>query len=84
MIAAEALDLAVFIALVGSFAVLTSTHVALAAGLCVRRPRWRGPLALVVPPLAPYWGLRAGMRTRGMAWLAAATVYAVARVAASF
>jgi len=84
MIAPNALDLAIVIALVGAFAVLSSAHVALAAGLCLRRPRWRGPLSLIVFPLAPYWGLRAGMRARTMAWVAAAVVYAIARVAASF
>jgi hypothetical protein len=84
MIGRGSVDLAVVITLVGSFALLVTAHVALAFGLTLRKPRWRGPLSLVVPPLAPYWGLRCGMRARGITWLAAGVLYAIARAAASF
>lgn len=61
--------------LVLAFATLVTVHVALAAGLAGRTPRWRAPVALVVPPLAPWWGWRTRMRARTVLWLAAAAVY---------
>jgi hypothetical protein len=71
------------IALVVSFAALVTAHVSLVAGLAARRPRWRALVALVVAPLAPYWGLREYMRARSIAWIAFAFMYAAARVVAS-
>ena len=84
MMASSRLDLAIVITLVGAFGLLVSVHVALAAGLIARKPRWRGPVALLVPPLAPYWGLGAGMRARSVLWLLALALYAIARIAAAF
>jgi hypothetical protein len=74
-------EIVVIGSLVGAFAALVTAHVTLALGLLRRRPRWRGPVAFVVAPLAPIWGWAAGMRGRSVVWLAAAAVYAVARVA---
>jgi hypothetical protein len=62
--------------LVLAFATLVTVHVALAAGLAARAPRWRGAVALVVPPLAPWWGWRTRLRARTVAWLVLAAVYA--------
>jgi hypothetical protein len=76
------LDLAVMLALVGSFALLVTMHVAIAAGLTLKPPRWRGLLALLVPPLAPYWGMRERMRRRTSLWVGSLIVYIVARLAA--
>jgi hypothetical protein len=70
------------VALVGSFALLVTVHVALAAGLLLRSPRWRAPIAFLVPPLAPYWGMQEGMRVRTALWLSALGVYILARVTA--
>jgi hypothetical protein len=67
-------------ALVGSFAVWLTVHVIVAAKLSRRRPWWRGPLAFVVPPLAPFWAMRSGPRTFGVAWLLAFTAWLVCRV----
>lgn len=61
--------------LVLAFATLVTVHVALAAGLAARGPRWRGAVALVVPPLAPWWGWRTRLRARTVAWLVLAAVY---------
>ncbi len=61
--------------LVLAFATLVTVHVTLAAGLAARAPRWRGPLALVLPPLAPWWGWRTRMRARTVVWLVAAAIY---------
>ena len=76
------MDFVVLIALVLGFAVLVTTHVALAVGLFSRTPRWKGPLALLVPPLAPYWGMEAGMKRRAAVWVIALCIYALARILA--
>jgi hypothetical protein len=65
-----------------SFAALVTAHVALAVGLGLRTPWTRGLVAFVVPPMAPYWGLREKMRGRSVAWLVALALYVAARVAA--
>ena len=64
--------------LVIAFATLVSAHVSLAVGLMRRRPHWQGLAALLVPPLAPWWGWRARMRMRGALWVVAAASYATA------
>lgn len=76
------MELAVLVALLGSFAVLLTVHVALAAGLFLKGPRWRGPVALLVPPLALYWGMHERMRLRSALWLTSLTVYIVSRIIA--
>jgi hypothetical protein len=75
-------DLAVMLALVGSFALLVTAHVAIAVGLALKPPRWRGPVALLLPPLAPFWGMRERMRIRTRLWVAALFVYILARITA--
>ncbi|MET0593484.1 MAG: hypothetical protein ABW133_12340 [Polyangiaceae bacterium] len=60
--------------------ILTSTtiatiHVAIVLGLAVRDPRWRAIVALVVPPLAPYWALQNGMLKRGIVWIGSVVLY---------
>ncbi|HEY8040036.1 MAG TPA: hypothetical protein VIF15_09595 [Polyangiaceae bacterium] len=62
-----------------SFATLVTAHVTLAVGLAARRPRWRALAALVVAPLAPYWGHREQMHARTAAWVAGAVAYAILR-----
>jgi hypothetical protein len=60
----------VFLAFVGA-------HLALVVGLA-RRGAWgRAIAALVVAPLAPWWGWGEGMRIRTVAWGAALLLYAV-------
>lgn len=71
-------DALVLGALVGAFAALSTAHVTLAIGLAGQTPRWRALVALVVPPLAPFWGWAAGMRARASLWVAAVVVYAIA------
>jgi len=68
--------------LVGSFAILCTAHLALAIGLTLEKPRWKGPLALLLPPLAPYWGYGARMRVRSVLWVAAFWIYVLCLVAA--
>ena len=64
--------------LVLSFATLLTTHVVIAARLAWRqRPRYRGLVALLVPPLAPIWAYRARWRILAAIWLVAVVAYAV-------
>ncbi len=62
--------------------IVAGAHVALLVGLARQKPRWHAVVALVVPPLAPYWGYRAGMRLRVYAWAAALLAYAIGVVVA--
>jgi hypothetical protein len=62
-------------AVVVAFSTLVTTHLTLVAALASRRPRWRAAAALLVAPLAPWWGWRAS-RTRAAVWIASAVVYA--------
>ena len=75
------MDYLIIGALVGSFAVMVTAHVAIAVGLVLEKPRWHGLLALVVCPLAPFWGMQAGMRVRSGLWIGALMVYVIARIA---
>jgi hypothetical protein len=70
-------DAVLLAVLVAAFATLVTAHVTLALGLVRRSPRWHGAVALVVPPLAPWWGWHAGMRARAAIWVVAAPLYAV-------
>jgi len=65
-------------AVVVAFAIVVTTHVAIAFGLIRRTPRWRAPLAFVVFPLAPYYAWREHMRVRTIIWSVFAVIYAVA------
>jgi hypothetical protein len=74
-------DVVLFALLTVGFAAWCTAHVALAGRLVLRtKPRWRGLAALVVPPLALIWGLRAGFRRNAAVWSAALVVYAVCLV----
>lgn len=77
------MDAFLVILMVTSFAVLVTTHVALAAGLAGRRPRSRGLVALLVPPTAPYFGIRERMWVRSIVWALSLAIYLAARIAAS-
>ncbi len=68
-------DLVVFVATVVLFAVFVTIHFMLAIGLSRRAPRWRGPVALVVAPLAPWWAWRDKMRAGVVLWLVFAVAY---------
>jgi hypothetical protein len=63
--------------LVVAFATLLTAHVTLLFGLATRPPRWRAAAAALAAPLAPFWGLRAGMPVRSALWLASSVVYVV-------
>ena len=75
-------DEVLFVAMIVAFASGVTAHVAIAAGLLARAPRWRAAAALALPPLAPYWALRERMRVRAGAWIASVAVYVVMRLLA--
>ncbi len=68
----------IMLTLVSSFAILCTAHLALALGLSLKKPRYKGLLALVLAPLAPYWGLAAKMRVRAFVWVIAFCIYVLA------
>lgn len=70
--------------LVLAFAGAVTCQLALVIGLARRSPRSRAAVALVVPPLAPYWGIREGMSVRAYVWLACVALYGVTRVIALY
>jgi hypothetical protein len=76
-------DIIVLATLIVAFASLVTIHVAVASRLVLRaRPRWRGLVALVVPPLAPILAFREGWRRSGIAWIAAVLVYVAVLIVA--
>jgi len=69
-------DAVIVTLLVLGFALLVTTHVALCGFLVLHaKPRWRGLAALVVPPLAPWWGLREGRTITTILWLVSLLLY---------
>jgi hypothetical protein len=67
----------------GALGLLVTAHVALVAGLFWLRPRWRALLALLVPPLAPYFGWQEKRYVWSGLWLVAGIAYIASRVAAT-
>ncbi len=61
-----------------AFAAFVAIHVVLSARLVAHRPRLRALAALLLLPLAPYYGWGQGWRRWTVAWLVAAALYAVA------
>jgi hypothetical protein len=79
------LDLAIAIVLIASFGAFVTIHVALSFALVFfHRPRWKGALALVVPPLAPWWGRAAGRWRLSGAWVFVLVLYFAALLAGRF
>ena len=78
------MDAFLVFAIVASFAAHVTAHVALAVGLAARKPRVRAFVALLLPPLAPYFGIREKMWARSILWGASLAAYLAARVAAAF
>jgi hypothetical protein len=76
-------DLALLLGLCLSLGLLAASHVALVAGLFERGPRTRALLALLLPPLAPFWGLRERLGLRTGLWIGAFALHVVCLLAAS-
>lgn len=60
-----------------AFASLTTLHVALAFAIGGHLGRLRGWLSLLAFPLAPYFGIRAGLKWRSGVWCALVVAYCV-------
>jgi hypothetical protein len=76
-------DAVVLALLLLSFATLLTTHLAIAVRLLLRvRPRYRGLVALVVPPLAPVWAFGERWLVMCWLWVGAVVVYAGAAATA--
>ncbi len=58
-------------------------HVTLVIGLLRRDPWWHGLVALVVPPLAAYWGYEARLRGRVTLWVTTLAIYLASVTAAA-
>jgi hypothetical protein len=68
--------------LAAALVVFAAAHLALLVGL-LRRASWRRALvALLLPPLAPWWGYAAGLRIPAIAWCAALALYTLLLVVA--
>lgn len=67
----------------GGFGLLGCAHLVLVVGLFARRPRYRGLAALLLPPLAPYFGFIDGRRRWSVIWVAALVVYLAGVLATS-
>ena len=77
------MDLAILLTLVVSFGVLVTVHVWLAVALSRKKPWWRGVVALIVPPLAPYFGLTSSLRKLSVVWLTAFCAYGLSLLVAA-
>lgn len=66
------------------FGLLVTVHVYLVAVLVREMPAWRALLALVVPPLAPYFAFVGGRRGLMVTWVVALVAYAVTLAAAAW
>jgi hypothetical protein len=76
-------DLLAMLLLSGALGLLVTAHVALVAALFWLKPRWRAPLALLVPPFAPYFGWQEKRYVWSSLWLLAGIAYIASRVAGS-
>ncbi len=71
-------DVVLTVAVWLAFASFVTVHVALAAGLIARKPRWQGAVSLVIVPLAPVFGFSQRLRVRSVLWIALAVAYTFA------
>lgn len=62
--------------LAAALLVHAAAHVAIAARLARRREWRKAVLGFLLPPLAPVWAWRAGMRMLARAWAGALAIYA--------
>jgi hypothetical protein len=68
--------------LLAALVAYAGAHVTIAAGFARQRDWRRAAVAFLLPPLAPVWGWRAGMRAPVYVWTGALAVYALGVAAA--
>ena len=79
----RSVDLALYALLCVAVGLHLVAHVTLVIGLWRLGPWWRGLVALLVPPLAPFWGYEAKLRGRVTLWVASLAVYLASATAAA-
>ncbi|MGC4066949.1 MAG: hypothetical protein QM784_20395 [Polyangiaceae bacterium] len=72
------MDLALIILVCLSFSTWICVHVALSVSIGRHQGRAKGWLSLFVVALAPYFGLRGGIRGKSVVWVLLALTYVVA------
>lgn len=75
MKASAPLDLALLLLPPAALALFVTAHVAIVARLFGSPPRWRAAVALLLPPLAFFWGTQAKMTALCRLWLGALLAY---------
>lgn len=71
-------DALVVLALSTAAGAWVTTYFAIAFGLTARPPRWRGAVAIALPPLGLYWALRERLFFRAIVNILAAATYLTA------
>jgi hypothetical protein len=67
-----------------AFATWFTVHVAIAVRLVAAgSPRYRGLVAFLLPPLAPWWAWERNWRASTSVWILAVVVYAIVRAVAA-
>ena len=69
------LDFALLVLPPAALALFVTAHVAIVTRLFGTPPRWRAAVALVLPPLAFFWGKKAKMIALCRLWLGALLAY---------
>lgn len=77
------MDWAVMTLIVLTFASFCTAHVATSWTIGARGPWWRGALAFVVPPLAPYWAIRDHLQRLAALWVGSLVAYVATRIVAA-
>ncbi len=77
-------DLLIVLSLSLAFGAWVTSHLLLVLGVTRREGAWRGMLSLVVPLMAPIWGLKHQLKIRSGVWIASLVLYVVALIAASW
>jgi len=72
-----ALDITLLVLPALSLGLLVTAHLVIVARLFGQSPRWRAAVALLVPPLAPFWGAQAALKLWCRLWIGAALAYAI-------
>jgi len=67
----------------GALGLHVVSHVMLVMGLLRRRPWWRGLVAFVMPPLAPFWGYEARLYGAVALWVISLVIYVASLTAAA-
>jgi hypothetical protein len=79
----QPVDLALMFGLAASLGLLLASHVALSVGLALLGPWYRGLVAFLVPPLAPFWGYHGRLHARSSLWILSLVIHLACLTAAA-